>query len=317
VSVAVIIVNYESDGLLRQCLDKLMVQSHMPDDVVVVDNHNKDHDLTELKEQFPIVRVISAGSNIGFAAAANLGFHEVPDAEFVAHLNPDAFPEADWLAELLRAARENPQCGSYSSLMMLAGQPGLLDGGGDTLHFSGVPWRVGHGRPEREFSVEQAGLFSACAGAALYRAEALREAGGFDESYFMYIEDVDLGFRLQLLGYPCCFVPEAVVQHLGSAIAGYKSDFSLYYGHRNLVWSYFKNMPWQLLVLTLPFHILMNLVTLIVFIGRGKGSVILRSKRDALRGLPAVFRRRAASKLHRQISITDLWKLLDKSLVVS
>ena len=104
---------------------------------------------------------------------------------------------------------------------------------------------------------------------------------------------------------------------MGSAIAGYKSDFSLYYGHRNLVWSYFKNMPWQLLVLTLPLHILMNFVTLIVFIGRGKGSVILRSKWDALLGLPAVFRRRSASNLRRQISIKDLWKLLDKSLVVT
>ena len=278
VSVAIVVVNYQSDELLLQCLDKLACQTTKPDLITVVDNHDEEHDLSQVTERFPLVRIVSAGSNIGFAAAANLGISHSDDMEYVALLNPDAFPDASWLAALLQGAEENPDCGSYSSLMVMADDPETLDGGGDALHFSGVPWRVGHGSKKAGFSPEQAGTFSACAGAALYQTKALREAGGFDESYFIYVEDVDLGFRLQLLGYPCCFVPDAVVYHIGSAISGYKSDFSLYFGHRNLVWSYFKNMPWQLLLVTLPFHIAMNLVTLVIYALRGRGGVILKSK---------------------------------------
>ncbi|HAK53525.1 MAG TPA: glycosyltransferase family 2 protein [Gammaproteobacteria bacterium] len=314
-TVAIVVVNYQSDELLLQCLDKLECQTTKPDQIIVVDNHDEEHDLSQVAKRFPLVRVLSAGSNIGFAAAANLGISHSVDVEYVALLNPDAFPDSGWLAALLQAADENPECGSYSSMMVMAHDPETLDGGGDALHFSGVPWRVGHGGKKAGFSSDQAGMFSACAGAALYQVRALREAGGFDESFFMYVEDVDLGFRLQLLGYPCCFVSYAVVYHIGSAISGYKSDFSLYFGHRNLVWSYFKNMPWQLLLVTLPFHIAMNLATIIVYALRGRGVIILRSKWDAVKGLPNVLRQRGLVK--RQVSIVHLWKLMDKSLGVS
>ena len=314
-SVAIIVVNYQSDDLLLQCLDKLEHQTVKPDRIIVVDNHDEEHDLSKVIERFPMVRIVSAGGNIGFAAGANLGISHSNDVEYVALLNPDAFADSAWLAELLKAADDNPEFGSYSSLMVMADDPEILDGGGDTLHFSGVPWRVGHGSKKACFSFDQAGMFSACAGAALYRVSAVREAGGFDESYFMYVEDVDLGFRLQLLGYRCCFVPHAMVHHIGSAVSGYKSDLSLYYGHRNLVWSYFKNMPWQLLLLTLPFHIAMNLLTLFVYTARGRGGVILRAKWDAVKGLPAVLRQRGAVK--RVVSITDLWRLFNKSLGVN
>ena len=98
-------------------------------------------------------------------------------------------------------------------------------------------------------------VFSACAGAALYRTSLFNRLGGFDETYFMYIEDIDLGFRLQLAGYPSLFVRDAIVRHVGSAITGEGSDFSVYFGHRNLVYCYFKNMPFLLLMATLPFHL--------------------------------------------------------------
>ena len=107
-----------------------------------------------------------------------------------------------------------------------------------------------------------------------------RDVGGFDESFFMYVEDVDLGFRLQNADQPCLFVAEARVQHVGSATTGYQSPFSVYHGHRNLVWCYFKNMPLPLLLLTFPLHILMTLVTLGLFLFRGQFTNVLKAKKD-------------------------------------
>lgn len=299
--------------MLQKCLAALGLQTHLPDKIVVVDNHQPDHDLDYLADSAG-VEVIRSGSNIGFAAAANLGLAAVQDYALVALLNPDAFPEEQWLGNLVDAAGQFPRCGSFSSLMIMADSPEMLDGAGDCLHFSGVPWRVGHGQNRAQFDQSKAGCFSACAGAALYRMSALQDVGGFDESFFMYVEDVDLGFRLQLRGYPCRFVADAVVHHIGSAVSGYRSDFSLYYGHRNLVWAYFKNMPWPLLLLTLPFHIAMNLITVIVFAWRGKGAVVGCAKFDALKGLPELFRRRFATREPRRIPLMAVWKLFDKSL---
>ncbi len=313
-SAAVIIVNYESDGLLLNCLDALSHQSLTPQAVIVVDNHEEREAVTEFKKLFPHITFVTAGKNIGFAAAVNLGASRVSDVDFLALLNPDASPEVNWLRALVDAAEKNPDCGSFSSLMLNADDSETLDGCGDLMHFTGVPWRVGHGQPRKNFDNAKAGRFSACAGAALYRNKAWRRVGGFDESYFMYIEDVDLGFRLRLLGYPCCFVPEAVVHHIGSATAGYRSDFSVYYGHRNLVWNYFKNMPWQLILITLPFHVVMNLLTVIIFVLRGRSKVILKSKWDAILGLPQVLRRRTSSR--REVSLLSIWQGLDKTLLL-
>jgi GT2 family glycosyltransferase len=118
--------------------------------------------------------------------------------------------------------------------------------------------------------------------------------GGFDEDYFCYHEDVDLSFRLRLQGHRCLYVPEARVEHLGSASSERESDFVVYHGHRNLVWTFFKNMPPTLLIRYLPAHLLLNLVTLLWFTSSGRGRVLIRSKRDALLGLSRTLEKRKA-----------------------
>jgi GT2 family glycosyltransferase len=138
-------------------------------------------------------------------------------------------------------------------------------------------------------------VFSACAAAALYRRDAVLAAGGFDESFFCYFEDVDLGYRLRLAGHRVWHVPRAHARHIGGASTRPGSDFALYHGHRNLVWSYFRNTPRSLLWRTLPQHLLWNLATVLWFAFRGRGLVMLRSKRDALLGLPRVLRERRNS----------------------
>jgi GT2 family glycosyltransferase len=213
----------------------------------------------------------------------------------VALVNPDAFVERDWLQKLLDATHKNTNTKFFSAQLINAKDHSILDGQGDCYHVSGLVWRRKHAQATQS-APSKLPLFSSCAASALYNRAAVLEVGGFDESYFCYIEDVDLGFRLRLAGYDCQHVNEAVTYHVGSAITGRESDFAIYHGHRNLVWTYFKNMPTRLLWRYLPQHILMNLVSIAYYTSKGRPGVILKAKWHALIGLPKVLRQRASNQ---------------------
>lgn len=309
-SVAVVVVNFNSAELLERCLGCLSGQTRPPDDIIVVDNNSTEEKSLSYLASLEGATVIKLDENPGYGAAINKAVATINDADLVCCLNPDAFPRPEWLATLLRTAKANPQFGSFASLMLKANDIDVIDGAGDVLHISGIPWRRFHGQPLSETNMETGPVFSACGGAAMYRLDAFREVGGFDESLFMYVEDVDLGFRLQLAGYPCLFVPGAVVEHVGSAVTGEGSDFSNFHGHRNLVFTYFKNMPLPLLLITLPLHVAANLWSILVFALRGSTSVILRAKWHALRRLPAALMVRRSQ--HQKVSSVHIWHLLHK-----
>ena len=127
-------------------------------------------------------------------------------------------------------------------------------------------------------------------------------------------EDVDLAFRLRLKGYRCYYVSSARVHHVGSAITGRRSDFSIYHGHRNLVWAYFKNMPSPLFWLYLPLHIALNVCTIIAYSVCGRAGVILRAKRDALAGLQRILVERKTVQGGRRIPVASLNRVMSKSI---
>jgi GT2 family glycosyltransferase len=171
---------------------------------------------------------------------------------------------------------------------------------------SGRAWRNGHRVRCEQWPAVDVEVFAPCAAAALYRRDAFDEVGGFDEKYFCYFEDVDLGFRLRLRGYRSLYVHSAVVRHVSSGLAGYRSDFAVYHGERNIVWTFFKDMPGPLLWLYLPQHIALNVAALMYYPWRGQGAIVFRAKLDALRGLPSVLRRRRLVQHERRI---DGWAL--------
>ncbi|KAB2929764.1 MAG: glycosyltransferase family 2 protein [Candidatus Contendobacter sp.] len=313
--VAVIIVNFNSGVLLGQCLRHLRAQTRCPERVIVVDNASHDGSADRLERDYPGVEVIRLDRNQGFAAANNLAARWADEVEWLALLNPDAFPEPEWLERLLAAAATYPDCASFGARLLDAGDPDHLDGTGDVYHVSGLAWRRDHGRPVAVGASEAGEIFSPCAAAALYRREAFFEAGGFDEDYFCYFEDVDLGFRLRLLGYGCQYAPAAVVRHVGSAVTGRRSRFSLYHGHRNLVWTWCKNMPGPLFWLYLPQHLLLNLGALLWFALHGQGLTLLRAKWDALRGLPRCWRWRNAIQSRRCVSSWSLRRAMSRGLL--
>ena len=148
----------------------------------------------------------------------------------------------------------------------------------------------------------------------MYRTASFKAVGGFDESFFCYLEDIDLGFRMQLRGYTGLYVPDALVYHIGSAISGIQSDFSVYHGHRNLVWAYIKNMPLPILLITLPYHLLLNMLSIVYFVYRGQGRIILKAKKDALLGIPEILKKRHKVQSNRLVSNRYVWSILDKKI---
>ena len=317
-NISVIIVNWNGERFLERCLTALMNQTVKPREIILVDNASSDGSLG-IARRFPSVRLITLDQNTGFAHGNNLAIEAASkDSDWIALINPDAFAEPHWLEELLASAERNPAFSVFGSKLLNAADPAVLDGAGDAYHISGQFWRQGHGLSVSAVPENECEVFSPCAAAALYQRSALREVGGFDEDYFCYAEDVDLGFRLRLVGHRCLYVPKSVVHHVGSGITGgHHNNFALYHGHRNLVWTFVKDMPGILFWLLLPLHLLLNFASIAWFALRGQGGVILRAKRDALLGLPKMWHKRQCVQKTRIISAGKIWRRLDKCLITA
>jgi len=314
--VSIIIVYWNSAKYIPRCLESLSLQTFQDFEIILVDNGSSDNGIAGLEKAQPKfnLKVEHLTSNLGFAAANNLGAR-LACGKWLALLNADAFPEPDWLEKLLYAAKENPEYLFFSSRQIQANKPEFLDGTGDVYHISGLAWRRHYSLSSNQFGLQAEEIFSACGAAALYSREEFLHVGGFDEDYFSYFEDVDLGFRLRLYGARCLYVSEAIVHHVGSASTGKLSDFVVYHGHRNLVWTYLKNMPTALMLLCFPLFLAMNSYFLISFSLKGRGSVIWRSKRDAWRGLSNVMRKRKEIQHNRQVPLAALWRVMERSLL--
>lgn len=322
-AVTVIVVTHESAAHVGRCLACLADQTLPAARILVIDNASRDGTPAVVAAAIAAderlrgrAEVRRLETNLGFAAANNLGLAAAA-TPLVALLNPDAFPEADWLERLVTAAGRHPEAAAFGSLQMVDGRPGIVDGLGDRCHVGGLVWRSGHGRRLAAADLRHAEIFSPCAAAALYRTAAVRDVGGLDETFFCYVEDVDLGFRLRLAGHAARLVPDAVVHHVGGG-SGSRSGrrHAQVLGHRNLVWSYVKNMPAPLLVAFLPIHVLQTILAGVSFACRGEAGAFVRAKCEAIRGLPRAWRQRRAVQAARTASATAILRVLDTSLFV-
>jgi GT2 family glycosyltransferase len=316
-TVAVVVVNFNGAAYLGRCLKSIELQTRRPDHVIVVDNASLDESLRTAQSQFPRFRYIANDTNVGFAAANNQAFDLCSSlgVDYVALLNPDAFAAPDWLAQLLNAAGRGTGYASWASCLLRADAPTEVDGLGDAYHICGSAWRRRHGQSlDRAWLVDR-DVFCACAAAALYRLDAVRSIGGFDSDLFCYMEDVDLGFRLRLMGYSCRLVAAARAEHVGSGITGYRSGTATYYGQRNLVWVFAKNMPAILIWALLPLHLVMNALMIVVCAFRGQLLVVARAKLDALKGLKDLPAKRRAIQSRATAPTCAIWRALSKSLL--
>ena len=303
---SLIVLAFNSGKYLDRCLTAL---SLFDAEIICADNGSTDGtDFDALKVRFPDVTFRLHGHNLGFAAGNNRAA-EVACGDWLGFVNPDAFAEAGWLPAMQAAIAADPEAAILTSLQLDAADPSQMDGAGDAMTFFGFPYRMGFGQP-LPADLPPATVFSPCGAAFVIRRDLWRQLGGFDESFFTYCEDADLGFRARLLGHRCRFVPQARVAHVGSASTSVRSDFALYHGYRNRVWLYLKNMPLIVLLPTLPVHIGLTLFGALVDTFKGKGAIVRKALGDALSGMGPILRARKIIMKTKRIEALRLAALL-------
>ncbi|MHB0856755.1 MAG: glycosyltransferase family 2 protein [Anaerolineae bacterium] len=237
---SVIIPNWNGMGLLRPCLNSLRRQTIRDFEVIVVDNASTDGSQAALAEEYPEVRVLAQTRNLGFAAGCNAGIAAAL-GDVLVMLNNDTEVDPAWLAALVDALDRYPEAGSAASRIMLFDNRRVLHSAGDLYQSNGLPNSRGVWQPYGPpYDVEEP-VFGGCGGAVAYRRAMLEDVGLFEEAFFMYCEDVDLNWRAQLAGWPCIYVPQAVVYHHLSATGGGK--LASFFVGRNTIWVIARNVP--------------------------------------------------------------------------
>ena len=294
-----------ADARLQECIGALEKQTQRGFELIIVDNSGA----AAVRQSGAVregVRVIEESRNIGFGAAINHAFRE-SRGHYLATLNDDAAPAPGWLAALLTAIEERPDVGMCASQVRFYGED-ALDSAGMLVCGDGSSKQRGHGRPSKSFPVAEEVLFPS-GSAALYRRAMLEQIGLFDEDFFLYCEDTDLGLRARWAGWRCLYVPEAVVEHHYSHSAGRASRLKAYYVERNRLFVLAKNFPSRMLAAA-PFVSLARYAWHLRYMLRGRGAAarfrlegasawrmpfyVLRAHGALLRHLPSLMRKRRA-----------------------
>ena len=268
IKTTIIIPNYNGLSFMEPCFESLKEQTVRDFKVLVVDNGSTDGSVEWLKEHR--VPSIFLKENTGFSGAVNTGIRAA-DTPYVLLLNNDTRVEPGFVAAMERAMDQSPKIFSVSSRMIQMYHPELLDDAGDMYSILGWAYQRGVGRSVNLYQ-KSCRVFSACAGAAIYRRAVFDEIGLFDELHFAYLEDIDVGWRAKLYGYDNVYCPDAAVYHVGSGTSGSRyNSFKVRLAARNCIYLNYKNMPgWQIL-LNAPFLLAGIFVKYLFFVKKGLG----------------------------------------------
>ena len=323
-SVSILIVNWNGRHLLQECLESLLVQTFQDFEVILVDNGSNDGSRELLHACYPWVKRIELENNTGFATANNIG---LPYAvgEYIVTLNNDTRAEPEWLAELVRVAETDSKIGMVGSRTCVWDQPDIIDTLGGRICRDGMS--RGAFREQSFTTLNLPDIVpilypSPCA--ALYRRQMLEDVGFFDDDFFAYAEDTDLGLRARWAGWGAVAATDALVHHRYSATGGRLSPMKVFLVERNHYWVAIKNFPLNCLI-SLPFWgVIRFLVQLkCVFAGRGTGEEFLsesqpfglvkataRGQLAALARLPDMLRKRQVIMKSRRLSDAQMCDLL-------
>lgn len=274
----VVIVNYNAGRKLIRCLDSVIVCLPPYAEVILVDNASSDGSTDEAAARFPNLKVVRSGRNPGFGTGANLGARSAR-GEHLVFLNPDTLVEAGWVEGLIEVLERNPKAGLATSKILQAADTGRVSACGNSVHITGLTLARGMGAPREAF--REVEPVDAVSGAAFAIRRDLFEAlAGFDEEFFLYVEDTDLSLRARLAGWQCLFAPGSVVYHDYTFRLTARKVF---YQERNRYRMLLKCLRWGTLIVLLPSEILAEIVTW--------GFVLIRDRPNA------------ANKLHAYASI--------------
>lgn len=318
--VSVVIVNWNGRDYLKECLNSLRRQTWKEFEIILLDNGSTDGSVEYVEENFPgWVRILANERNEGFSGGNNRGIRAA-SGKYIVLLNNDAQADPRWLEELVKVAGENPRAGMLACKIYLQGGSKIIDNVGHLIYRDGL--NRGRGRLEADLGqyekMEEVFFPSGCA--ALYRREMLDEVGLFDEDFFAYGDDTDLGLKGRLAGWKCLYVPTAVVHHRYSQSSGAYSALKAFYVERNRVWIAVKYFPLTLL-LESPFFTLLRfaLQGYGALVGRGAAGrfseahspwkllrILLKVYLAAFRGLPKMWKKRNEMKRRTRVSQREI-----------
>jgi GT2 family glycosyltransferase len=262
---SVIIVNYNSGELLKQCLHALVPECGQADETIVVDNASTDQSVRDVVDAFPGARIVGSDANLGFGAGNNLGMR-FATGKYLAFLNPDTVVQPGWLTRLIAALETNPRVGLATSKILLRDVPRRINTCGNDIHCSGLTLCRGAGLDSNALS-DPSDVGAVSGAAFVIRRELFELLGGFDGTFFLYMEDTDLSLRARLAGYRCVYAPDSVVYHDYALSFGPRKTF---YQERNRYLMLLKALRWRTLIVLLP--------TLLLAEGVTWGFVILRDR---------------------------------------
>ncbi|MCQ2519019.1 MAG: glycosyltransferase [Lachnospiraceae bacterium] len=283
IPVSVVIPNFNGLDYLGPCLESIYRSDMIPDEIIVVDNASKDGSIDFINKTYPDVKIISHEENYGFTGAVNHGIVASKNP-YIFLLNNDTVIEKDCIKNLYEAIGNSDKVFSAGALMLSMDVPEIIDNAGDSYSLLGYARSTMSGKSRFNLKKKEPfEVFTACAGAAMYKRSILNEIGLFDDRHFAYFEDVDLGYRARISGFDNINVPSAVVYHKGSAVTGSKHNrFKVNLSSQNAVLLAVKNQPFLQLLFNIPFLLLGYLVKQAFFTLKGLGFVYFKG---TLRGI--------------------------------
>lgn len=293
----IVVVAFRSGDHIADCIAALARQTFSDFEVVIVDNDCPDDCTNGLRLPDERFRIIEAATNLGFAGGANLGA-AASETVWIVTLNPDATPEPGWLAALRQAAAAYPEAAALGSTLIQANAGDRIDSFGDVYSLFGMAWQGGHDQAVGTLPCSDVLITSPCAAAAAYRRDVFDQLKGFDEAFFCYLEDVDLGLRINGSGHACTQVLAARASHVGSATLGKGSDFQFYHTWRNQLRLLVKNAP----LAVLPFQLVIYLLASAYILVRNRSAIGARARYEGWRDGVSALPRSLAVRMHTQRS---------------
>lgn len=275
--------NYNGERFLETFFESLNNDSECIGEVIIVDNGSTDKSKEYIMGNdfnFPVI-LIENTENLGFSPAVNQGIMKAK-YEYIFSLNNDTQVKKGSIKALIDLISSRPEIFSVQAKMLQYNNKELIDDVGDEYNLLAWTKKTGENHNSNEYS-EVKEIFSACAGAAMYRKSLLTEVGMFDDNYFAYMEDVDLAIRSRINGYTNLLCPDAIVYHIGSATSGSRhNDFKVRLAARNNVWTVYKNQPIPMKIVNFIFLFLGFLIKYLFFVKKGFGKTYLAGIREGL-----------------------------------
>jgi GT2 family glycosyltransferase len=312
--VSVIILNWNGEAHISECLKTLSEINYASLEVIVVDNASTDASL-QIVKQFPHVHCIVNSTNIGYAAGNNVGFAEA-HGKYIATLNNDVAVDKCWLDEAIEILENNSETGIISCRQMNYYNRELIDTLYSRPSFSLLPIPVASQKRYSDAYSKKGYVFCASGASAIYRTTLIKELSGFDSRFFAYHEESDLCTRAFYKGWKCVYSPKSIIYHKGSASFQKFSKTFCYYHERNRVWYIWKNFPIAIILLYLPFLLFNELRLLrVMSIKAHHLCTFLQARIDGIKGIKMFSAEKLENTILFQMKIKDYYSLLKNGIV--